>query len=86
MKKKKVSILYRMPDGSPYIRHERTYGTFYKQQSNTGLMTGRKTVKGKGDKTGVLRVKKDFVLVKGSPGKRGYVRKSYEDGEIVGRD
>ena len=47
MKKKKVSILYRMPDGSPYIRHERTYGTFYKQQSNTGLMTGRKTVKEK---------------------------------------
>lgn len=82
---KKAVILYRMPDGSPYIKRERVYGTIYKQKASSGLMAGRKVVKGEGDKTGIRRVNKDFVLVKGSSGKRGYVRKKFNDGMIVGR-
>jgi hypothetical protein len=83
--KRKVALVYKMPDGSPYVVRERRYGTTFKQDKKTGLMVGRKAVKGKGDKTGVLRVKKDFILVKGSSGRRGHIRKSYEDGEIIGR-
>ena len=82
---KKVAVLYRMPNGSPFIRRERVYGTTYKQRPSSGLMSGRKVVKGEGDKTGIRRVNKDFVLVKGSSGKRGYVRKKFSDGMIVGR-
>jgi len=81
----KVAVLYRMPGGMPYIRRERVYGTRYKQNKQSGRMEGRKVVKGKGDKTGVRRVKKDFILVKGSSGKRGHIRKRYKDGFITGR-
>lgn len=82
----KVKIFYnRMPDGSTYIKKERSYGTTYKQNKKTGRMEGRKSVKGKGDKTGVRRVVKDFIVVRGSPGKRGYVRKRMSDGYISGR-
>lgn len=81
----KVAVVYKMPGGSRFIRRERTYKTTYKQNKKTGQMEGRKTVKGKGDKTGVRRVKKDFILVKGSSGKRGYIRKRFQDGYITGR-
>lgn len=82
---KKVAYLSKMPDGSPYIRREKVYGTTYRQNHSSGLMTGRRVVKGTGDKTGIRRVSKDFVLVKGSSGRRGHIRKRYEDGMIIGR-
>jgi len=81
----KVAIVYKMPGGSRFIRREKNYGTRYKQNKKTGRMEGRKSVKGKGDKTGVRRVIKDFTLVKGSSGKRGHVRKRFKDGYITGR-
>lgn len=85
MVKKKV-YLYKMPDGSPYISKQRVYGTTYKQSKGTGLMSGRKMVKGEGDKTGVRRVTRDFVLVKKSNRARGYTKKKeYDKGQIVGR-
>jgi len=81
----KVAIVYKMPDGSPYVTKQRVYNTRYIQSKKNGLMKGRKRVKGKGDKTGIRRVKKDFILVKGSSGRRGHIRKRYTDGMILGR-
>ena len=81
----KVAVLYKMPGGIPYVRHERVYGTKYIQNRKTGKLKGRRAVKGKGDKTGIRRVRKDFILVKGSSGKRGHIRKRYSDGLIIGR-
>lgn len=84
---KKVVYLYKMPNGLPYIRKEKSYGTTYIQNKKSGLLKGRKMVKGKGDKTGVKRVVKDFILVKKSDRARGHKRvtKDYQDGYIVGR-
>jgi hypothetical protein len=85
MKKKKV-YLYKMPDGSPYIIRERSFHTSYKQNAQTGRMIGRKHSGGVGDKTGVRRVKRDFVLVKKSDRAKGHTRKvPYQEGMIVGR-
>ncbi|MBU0959173.1 MAG: hypothetical protein KKB31_04465 [Nanoarchaeota archaeon] len=79
----KKKVFYKVPGG--YVSKERSYGTTYTQNKKTGRMTGRKPVKGKGDKTGVIRVKKDFVLVKKSKRGRGHIRKQRLDGQILGR-
>ena len=49
--KKKVRTFYKMPDGE-FISKERTFNTTYRQNKNTGILTGRKEVEGKGDGTG----------------------------------
>ena len=85
--KKKVRTFYKLPDGE-YISRERTFKTNYRQDKNSGMMTGRKEVKGKGDGTGVIRVEKDFILVKKSPNARGHIRTTrqrYKSGQIHGR-
>lgn len=81
---KKVKVFKKMPNGD-YIYREKSYGTSYVQRSD-GTLRGRREVKGRGDETGVRRVKKPFVLVKRSNRSRGHVRKiDYSAGQIVGR-
>jgi len=79
-KKKKIT---RLPNGQ-YVIRENSYGTTYIQNSKTGLLAGRKEVRGKGDGTRPIRVKKEFSLVRSSNGKRGHKRK-YNKGQIIGR-
>ena len=95
---KKLKVFKKLPNGV-YIKKQRKYKTKYIQIKKTGLMHGRRKVRGMGDKTGVRRVKKDFVLVKPSKRVRGHVRKIskkqvikkktryklYEKGQILGR-
>lgn len=74
-----------IPKPNGFIKRQRKYHTIYLQNPVTGEMEGREEVKGIGDRTGVLRVKKPFkVLVKRSKRARGHIRK-YKAGEIVGR-
>ena len=66
---------------------KKSAGTRYLQDAD-GMMAGRERVKGKGDGTGVRRVKKDFILVKKSKTARGHtrtIRKDYDPGQILGR-
>lgn len=81
----KLKKFKEMPSPNGYVKRHAKYHTIYIQSPKTGEMQGRKEVKGVGDKTGVLRVKKDFVLVKKSKRARGHTRKVYRAGEIVGR-
>lgn len=73
---KKVKVFKRMPNGK-YISLEKTYNTTYKMNPKTGQMMGRKDTQGKGDGTGIRRVKEDFVIVDPSKDGRnkGYNRK-----------
>ena len=98
---KKLKVVRKMPKPNGYIKRQRQYKTRAIQDKRTGLMKGRKRVRGYGDKTGIRRVERDFALV--SPSKkikrRGGIRKIskkkalkqtkkykvYEEGEIVGR-
>lgn len=76
-----------MPNGG-FIKTERTFGDTYTQNKKTGRLTGRKSVKGAGDRTGINRVQKDFVLVKKSKTARGHtrtIRKEFSKGQIVGK-
>ena len=82
-----MTTFYKLPNGQ-FIKREKSYGTKYTQNRETGKMTGRKEVRGIGDKTGVQRVKKDFVLVKKSKTARGHIRtlkQDYKEGQIIGR-
>jgi hypothetical protein len=84
----KVKVLYKFPHGGGYVTREGTYKTVATQNPNTGKMTGRKEVRGYGDKTGIMRVKKPFILVKKSPNARGHVRsirQQFGAGQIAGR-
>lgn len=87
MGKKTIPKFMKIPNGD-YIVKEKTYGDKYVQNKKTGKMKGRKSVKSKGDKTGVRRVEKPFILVKKSKNKRGHVRrinKKYKEGQILGK-
>lgn len=81
MEKKKI-VMYNVP-GVGLVRKEKVYHTRYVQDKKTGEMRGRKTVEGKGDGTGVVRVKKAFVLVTKENGNQ--VRREYEAGQVQGR-
>jgi len=80
----KQNVFYKLPDGN-FIKKEKSFKTTYLQSKDSGRMIGRKKVKGKGDGTGVRRVKKDFVLVRRSKRAKGHVRRKYYAGQIIGR-
>lgn len=83
---KKVKVFYKIPSG--YISREGVYKTTSTRNPQTGILTGRKEVKGYGDKTGVIRVEKPFVIVKKSETARGHIRtirQRYDSGQILGR-
>jgi len=84
MAKKKLRVFRKTPN-SGFVRRERSFGDKYIQDKKTGRMRGRKSVKGVGDRTGVRRVKKPYIRVLRSKGRRGYVRKRRVRGQIIGK-
>jgi hypothetical protein len=70
MKKKTIPIRY--------ITNEQSFGTSGTRDKKTGRMTGRKAVSGRGDSTGVRRLKHDVDF--NHDGKPEYVK-----GQIIGR-
>jgi hypothetical protein len=60
------------------ISNQKIYRTRFIQDSQTGFMLGRSSVKGKGDSTGVRRLKRNVDI-------DGDKKPDYLKGEIVGR-
>ena len=84
---KRVKLFYQMPSGGGYVVREGVFKTRATQNAK-GRLTGRTDVRGQGDKTGVMRVEKPFVVVKKSEIARGHVRtirQRYDSGQILGR-
>ena len=72
------TVLYRPPEGPPYVKRVIVSNTKY-IQDNKGLFKGRKAVKKKGDVIKRSRVDKPFILVRKSKTARGYLRKNREE-------
>ncbi len=80
-------LFYSIPDGG-YIVREKSGHDVSLRNKKTGRMTGRKSVKGKGEGVGVNRVKKEFILVKPTTDRRGHtrtIREKFKPGFIAGR-
>lgn len=61
-----------------YIQREQSFGTVGTRDKTSGRMTGRKAVKGRGDSTGVRRLKHNVDI-----DKDGDI--DYFSGQIIGR-
>jgi hypothetical protein len=76
---KQRTVLYRPPEGAPYVKRVLVSNTKYLQDKTTGELKGRRRVKQKGDKISRKRVEKPFVLVRKSRTAKGYLRKNREE-------